>query len=461
MRVVVTNKTIIIEEATSTLKAQLNTLLSYRDKSKQYQLRKLSRRPFMRTTPYYKKLQEEAGGTLLEHLPNETISFSSSFYHIIEPLGYDINDQRHATGSSIALPWKNKPFDLRDYQEEAVSMMENRWRGLINFATGLGKTLVAVHAIKRIKRKALIVVPSDQIAQQFYSDLKKAFGDHRVGMYGGGKKKIKDITVGIAASVHKHVDEFKDKGLGLICFDEVHHIAASTFYSIATALADTGKIFGLTATDYRSDGKDVMITAGCGPTICRRDVVWGAKNGWLAQPYFLIREVPTTGNDYRDDKLNNYREHVLNNPVMKKQIEDDVRKFMAAGRAILCLVDQVAHGQELSDNLGVPFATGEDSESSQYVKDFNAGKINCLIATEGKLGEGSDLQRVNVLVLTNFAASKGLVLQCVGRGLRIYEGKDHCMILDYIPMGSKMLHRHAMQRIEFYREITDKVKIIS
>jgi superfamily II DNA or RNA helicase len=95
------------------------------------------------------------------------------------------------------------------------------------------------------------------------------------------------------------------------------------------------------------------------------------------------------------------------------------------------------------------------------VKDFNAGKINCLVATEGKLSEGTDIQRVNVLVLANFAASKGLVLQCVGRGLRIYEGKDHCMILDYKLINNKMLSRHADLRIGFYREITDKVKVIS
>jgi superfamily II DNA or RNA helicase len=203
-----------------------------------------------------------------------------------------------------------------------------------------------------------------------------------------------------------------------------------------------------------------MITAGCGPVLIRRDIKWGVDNKWLAEPYFFVRQVPTTGRDYKDDKIRSYKEHVLNSQLMKDQIRADAKKMMDAGKSVLILVDEVAHGQELSKELGIPFATGIDSNSQEYVDQLNSGKVKGLVGTDGKIGEGSDTQNVDVLILANFVASKGPVIQAVGRGLRKQGTKTKCIVLDYIPMGSTMLSRHGFGRVEFYKEITDKVSLI-
>lgn len=433
--------------------------MSYTDKQKQYQLRRMKNNPFQRNTGYIKKLEKEVNCCLLKAMAGGHVAFNSGLSYQIESSGINVDDRRCETGKTIAMPWRKKPFDLRPYQEEAVELAMKVWRGVINFATGLGKTLTAVHLLKRLKRKGLIVVPSESIAKQFHNELTEAFGDKMIGYYGGGKKKIKDITVGIAASVVRNIDEFKEAELGVMIFDEVHHIAATTFYDIAVALGDVGRIYGLTATDYRSDGKDILINAGCGDVIIRRDVKWGIDNGFLAKPKFQIKEVNTTGTDYARDKLKNYKEHVLNNDIMKKQIMEDIKEHMDAGRSVLCLVGEVAHGEELSKQLGIPFAQGKDKQSQKYVDQLNSGSISGLIGTGGKIGEGSDTKRVDVLILANFVASKGPVMQAVGRGLRIYGDKSECIIKDYIPKGSSMLSRHAKERINFYREITDDVVV--
>lgn len=333
-------------------------------------------------------------------------------------------------------------------------------RGVINFATGLGKTLVATHFIKAYKRKTLVICPSDSVAKQFYNQFVECFGKNKVGFYGGGKKKINDITVSIAASVTRNVAEFQAAGFGAVIFDEVHHIAATTFFDIATGLGNVGKVFGLTATDFRSDGKDIMIQSGCGSVLIRRDIKWGVENGFLAAPYFIIREVDTGGRDFKDDKLKSYKEHVLNNKTMKDRIFNDAKAMIAAGKSVLILVDEVVHGEELSKALGIPFATGEDKKSQDYVDQLNAHKIQGLVGTDGKISEGTDTKNVDVLILANFVASKGPVIQCLGRALRRQGTKTKAIILDYIPMSSTMLKRHALQRMEYYLEITDKVKYV-
>ncbi len=460
MKTIITNKFTVIQNPSEDVVHSLKMLMSYTDKQKQYQLRRAERNTFNKNTGWIKKLKKEVNCCLLHELPGGHVAFNSGLSYQVDALRVSIDDKRNETGATIALPWRKKPFDLRPYQEEAVDVAMSNWRGIINLATGLGKTLVAIHLLRKLRKKSLIVVPSESIAKQFYEQLSDAFGEKRIGYYGGGKKKIKDITVGIAASVVKNVDAFKEADIGVIIFDEVHHIAANTFYEIAVGLGDTGRIYGLTATDYRSDGKDLLINAGCGQVIIKRDIKWGIENGYLAKPKFIIQEIDTQGPDYPNDKLKNYKAHILNDDTMKNQIQVDVKKYMDEGKFVLCLVAEVAHGEELSKKLGIPFAQGKNKQSQKYVEDLNSGKITGLIGTGGKIGEGTDTKRVDVLILANFVASKGPVIQAVGRGLRIYGDKDECIIKDYIPKGSSMLSRHAKGRVNFYKEITDDVVVI-
>jgi len=63
-------------------------------------------------------------------------------------------------------------------------------------------------------------------------------------------------------------------------------------------------------------------------------------------------------------------------------------------------------------------------------------------------------------VLANFVASKGPLWQNLGRGLRRQGTKTQVLVLDYKPAGSKMLTRHAEQRLEFYKAITSSIKEI-
>jgi superfamily II DNA or RNA helicase len=461
MKAIVTNKLTVIKNATPEVEQRLSKMLSYRDKSKDFQLRRLGRNPANKRSSFYKNLEKEAYGSMLHRLNDGNLAMSSGFVDRLLSMGVDIEDRRKLTGKTIPLPWKKKPYDLRDYQDDAVEKMLDNNRGIINFATGLGKTLVAVHAIKKHRTKTLVTAPTESIAKQFYESLVEAFGDAKVGFYGAGKKKIKDITVGICASVNNNIDDFVKEDLGLIIMDEAHHTPASTFFNICWGLADVGKIFGLTATDYRSDGKDIMIEAACGGVLISRDINWGVSNKWLAKPKFIMKQVDTKHRkNFRDDKIKSYKEHVLNCDEMKQQILRDIQGDISNGLSVLVLVNEVAHGEELSRLLGVPFATGKDKKSNDYVKQLNEGKICALIGTDGKVGEGTDTTRVDSLVLANFVAAQGAVMQAVGRGLRKYGNKTECIVRDYWPTGSDMLARHALQRVKYYQDITDDVEII-
>jgi len=455
MRVKISNDKITISDIDSSTLETLKSQFSYEDKQKKYQIQKMRSNPFTRNSPYLRKLEKEVWNTLVRE-EGDDVTLPSGFAFMFD--GYE--DLRHDTGEEISLPWEARPFDLRDYQEEAVGVMQTNYRGIIELGTGLGKTLTTVHAIRRIKKRSLVVCPNISIANNFYKELVSAFGERKVGYVGNGKCKIKDITVGIAQSVLNRIEDFKNQDLGLVVFDETHHIAADTFFSLVLGLNKVGKIFGLTATAFRSDGKDILITAGVGNSLVSKSIVWGIKNNWLAKPVFIIRDVMTTGRDYPNDKLKNYKEHVLSSKQMNELIKKDISTFLAAGKSVLCLVNEVSHGELLSNAIGLKFANGKDKKSDTYVTELNEGKIPGLVGTGSYIGEGTDTKNVDVLILANFVANKGTLWQNLGRGLRIHNGNNQLIVIDYIPSGSEMLKRHALKRVKYYKEITDKVKIV-
>lgn len=459
MKIVSNNSTTTVIDPDHELISELRTLFTIKDKSKEYQLHKMSKNPFSRNSKAFYELKSQLYISLLDESVHGQVSFPSPLIEMTN-LTPD-QDNRGPTGKDISLPWdvSYKPIQLRPYQVEAVDNAVQVSRGVINMATGLGKSKVAIFLIKKLKKRSLIIAPNKSIANQLYEELCECFGKHRIGFYGSGKKKLGDITVGIAQTVTNHVDDFKSHDLGCVIVDESHHTAAATFYSILKSLSYVGNIYGLTATAFRSDGKDLLLNATCGFPVVEYDVRWGIRNNWLAQPVFLIRKIRTNAPDY-DDKLMAYKSHILNSKEISSRIEEDAAKMMAANKSTLILVDTIEHGEALSKSLGIPFAKGDDKQSEMYIAALNNGKILGLVATEGKAGEGTDTRNVECLIMAQFTAAKGAVLQAVGRGLRKQGNKTQCFILDYWPTSSRMLGRHAETRVKYYREITDQVKVI-
>jgi superfamily II DNA or RNA helicase len=133
-----------------------------------------------------------------------------------------------------------------DYQLAALTAWDKAGRqGSIVLPTGAGKTFVAIQAIYRIDRSAVIVAPTIDLLHQWYARLSNAFGVE-IGVYYGGEKMVKPITV---STYHSAGDLMAAAGntFKLIIFDEVHHLPAPNWGE--TALMSPAPFrLGLTAT---------------------------------------------------------------------------------------------------------------------------------------------------------------------------------------------------------------------
>jgi superfamily II DNA or RNA helicase len=148
--------------------------------------------------------------------------------------------------------WEDPGLTLKDdrqphdYQLASLQAWERSgMRGSIVLPTGAGKTFVAIHAIHRVARSALVVAPTIDLLHQWYARLVNAFGVE-VGVYYGGEKLIQPLTVTTYSSAGDLIANY-GSAFKLVIFDEVHHLPAPR-WGEAALMSPAPCRLGLTAT---------------------------------------------------------------------------------------------------------------------------------------------------------------------------------------------------------------------
>lgn len=207
----------------------------------------------MTTSVYYQ------GGTLVLKNPDPTLTPPAPFQWIKEHWrceGYHygaLRDWFRQQDIRDTVPrWQPLDLSLHDtrqphaYQDAALDAWDAAGcRGSIVLPTGAGKTFVAIHAIHRTNRSAVVVAPTIDLLHQWYARLVNAF-ETAVGVYYGGEKTLHPLTVTTYHSagdlIAEHGNAFK-----LIIFDEVHHLPAPSWGETALMSPSPFRL-GLTAT---------------------------------------------------------------------------------------------------------------------------------------------------------------------------------------------------------------------
>jgi superfamily II DNA or RNA helicase len=194
------------------------------------------------------------------------------FYRaIVEQLRLDKAPYEDTARAYQPTPWKLRsertPFP---HQTEALeTWWREKGRGLVVLPTGTGKTFVAILAIERAGRPAMVVTPTIDLLNQWYGELVAAFGEP-VGLIGGGHYDVQPITVTTYDSAYIHLERWGNR-FGLLVFDECHHLPGPTY-----AMAALGSIapyrLGLTATPERADGQETVYPELIGPIVYRREI---------------------------------------------------------------------------------------------------------------------------------------------------------------------------------------------
>lgn len=171
-----------------------------------------------------------------------------------------------------------KTVQLRPDQQRATEAWLSTRRGCVVMPTGTGKTEVALNLIMSVAQSTLIVAPVRDLMYQWHRRILLRTGID-AGILGDGVYRVSPLTVTTYDSAFLHMARIGDQ-FALIVFDECHHLPGPARQDAARMCAAPYRL-GLTATPYRSDGRQVLLDQLIGP-ICYQQKLDEARGDTLA-----------------------------------------------------------------------------------------------------------------------------------------------------------------------------------
>ncbi len=375
------------------------------------------------------------------------------------------------------LPFVTKlGMEPRPYQRDAVTA----WRvassaGVVVLPTGAGKTFVAAMAIHETGTWTLAVVPTIDLLQQWRTALATALtlDIEDIGIFGGGEKEIKPITIITYDSAVIYPHELRN--FGLLIFDECHHLPAPTYRLIAES-AFTPIRLGLSATPERSDMGHNDLEELVGTEVYRRSPAELTEGRFLAQYKELRVEITLSAEDEAryTEQRRIYRSFLQRRHIVIRSPEDfqqkliymsardpEAREAMLAWREsrkiamnapgkygeierilaehkddqIIIFSEHNAVVEEISRRCCIPNITYKTpAEERRSILDrFRAGTYSKLV-TGRVLNEGVDVPDCRVAIIVSGNSTKREYIQRLGRILRPKEG--HALLYELVTSGT-------------------------
>jgi len=216
-------------------------------------------------------------GTKFDDRNNALRSYGLNYSEIIEYLKKSDLDFVDNVPDFIPSPvFQIKDLELRDYQKQAIHNWEkSSMRGCVILPTGAGKTAIGIKAIQKVNASALVVVPTIDLMEQWVNNISKYLSTDNnqnsqnisIGRLGGGEDNIQAITVATYDSAYLRASTIGNQ-FKLIIFDEVHHLPAPGYRSIAEQFIAPYRL-GLTATIEREDELHELIPYLTGGVVFR------------------------------------------------------------------------------------------------------------------------------------------------------------------------------------------------
>ncbi len=397
-------------------------------------------------------------------------------------IDYDIADHREK-GRPIRVDFKG---DLREKQDLAAENMFTKENGILNAATGFGKTVIASYLISRHKVSTLIILQKTSLIEQWEKELndflnireklpeyetksgKKKKRDSIIGILQGNKDTMSGIIdIAMVGSLYRK-GKFHDliNNYGMIIVDECQHSASNTFVEVLKKV-NAKYVYGLSANLKRSDDLDKITMMMIGPVLHRYTAMERAMDNGISH-YIVPRFTRTV--DFEQDRkdINKAYNLVCYHEDRNKQIISDITLSIKDERTPLVLTRNKEHARYLyeklfnsADHVFLVYGDNSNKENREiirHLKEIPKDKSLILIATGQMIGEGFDFPRLDTLVLAAPVSHESLLEQYVGRIDRIYEGKESVFVYDYVDSHIPVFDNMYKKRLKTYKKIGFRVK---
>ncbi len=358
-------------------------------------------------------------------------------------------------------------YQLRPYQQEAVDATVRYFKShstpsCIVLPTGAGKSLVIAELARIANGRVLVLAHVKELVEQNHQKY-HSYG-LEAGIYSAGlnrKDSQQKVIFGSIQSIARCDDSFFNN-FSLVIIDECHRISmddSTQYQQVLTKIKNFNEricILGLTATPYRMGTGWIYQyhTKGMLRTDSERffshciyelPIRYMIRNNYLTPPVLI--DSPVACYDFSALNINPGIQH--SSTEIDNILQDQTRITpsiiahiieLSEDRAgVMLFTSTVRHAKEVLGYLPKETSMLVTGDTPLPMRDdiisrFKNREIKFLVNVS-VLTTGFDAPHVDLIALLRPTESISLYQQIIGRGLRLFEGKKDCLILDYTGLG--------------------------
>lgn len=364
---------------------------------------------------------------------------------------FTISDKR-AKGIDIEVEWNDGKYTPYDYQLRGVDLLKKFQQGVWSYNPGAGKTILACYAISEIKKASLILVNSNELANQWRDQLQEFLSfDHEVGLIQQSTKNIQPITVALMQTLKNwskdQIAELNEY-FGMVIHDEAHHSPADSHQKVLNCLSQKYRM-ALTASKKRKDQLEFL-------TYDYYDSIRQLETGNVMIP--TVQQI-NTGFTYpwtRKMKWQDF-EKILSNDVGRNNlIKNEIHEHVVLGHKVLALWSRNDAALQMHNLLleeGIRsrcLISGSKFDLKQIKKEVKSGKIQVIVGCK-MFDEGIDVPALSSIHLCSPSSNEEGIRQRTGRITRPCEDKLPPIITDYRDDVTPC-KTSSNKRLEWYRD---------
>lgn len=390
----------------------------------------------------------------------------------------------HVFDGAVDVEHDNRPLVPRQYQIEAAYKLLTFKKSCGEISTSAGKTLISFIIFKylvdmatRMGKKILYIVPSVDLATQSAkkyevyeaglknkSQLPWSIGILKSPMTKKEKAAVEkcNILFGTYQSLRNKDSNFFADFIGCIT-DEMHHAKSNSIKGILSKCYNLQYSIGITGTfAKKSEISYLESQAYIGPlvyTLTADDLINKEKS---ATPIYVVAQIMDWASEeekqalylQRCQKANNPDDMTLGTKLLKQEMNfingsytrlryiGNMGIKMAKNTLILFGDVKGEYGKKIAEYIkdnsqkNVYYIDGNTpSDNREYYKQCCAADKNgntVIVGSIYTMGEGIDVPNIESIFLVNTAKSDRIIRQICGRGLRMSEGKEKCILYDFV-----------------------------
>jgi superfamily II DNA or RNA helicase len=369
------------------------------------------------------------------------------------------------------IPWK-PTHTPRDYQWVAYLWALHRKRGIVISPTASGKSLIIYMIsrwlLERGKKRGLLIVPTTSLVEQMYTDFKEYGWDVEKNCQRIYEGYTKDGYAPLCISTWQSIYDLPKKYFAQFDFvigDEAHQFKAESLKHIMEQLANCDYRIGTTGTLDGSKVHKLVLEGLFGPVQRVASTKELQDKGYLAALKIkcLVLKHPDLPVGMRSMSYPDEIAYLCASESRNNFIAKMVHGFVNGNTLVLYNYVN-AHGKLLYDKIvekcpgrKVHFIHGEvETEIREQIRKITEEETDSVIvASYGTFSTGVNIKNLHFVVFASPTKSQIRTLQSIGRGLRLGDNKDTCILYDIVDdlrYGEYVNYalKHYEERIKIY-----------